>query len=35
MKQGELTPTLKLRRAVIESRFAEQISAMYADPTRA
>ncbi|WP_163131702.1 long-chain fatty acid--CoA ligase [Agarivorans sp. Alg241-V36] len=32
MKQGELTPTLKLRRAVIESRFAEQISAMYAEP---
>ncbi|WP_137671323.1 long-chain fatty acid--CoA ligase [Agarivorans sp. Toyoura001] len=31
MKQGELTPTLKLRRAVIESRFAEQISAMYAE----
>ncbi len=34
MKQGELTPTLKLRRAVIESRFAEQISAMYSEPSR-
>ncbi|WP_432459162.1 AMP-dependent synthetase/ligase [Agarivorans sp. QJM3NY_25] len=31
MKQGELTPTLKLRRAVIENRFAEQINAMYAE----
>ncbi|TKB46226.1 long-chain fatty acid--CoA ligase [Ferrimonas sediminicola] len=29
MKRGELTPTLKLRRKVINERFSEEIDAMY------
>jgi long-chain acyl-CoA synthetase len=31
-QSGELTPTLKLRRSVALSRYAEAIAGMYADP---
>ncbi|WP_425557333.1 AMP-dependent synthetase/ligase [Ferrimonas pelagia] len=35
MKLGEITPTMKLRRKVINERFAEQIEAMYQKVRRA
>jgi long-chain acyl-CoA synthetase len=32
MEEGEVTPTLKLRRRVVQDRFAGEIDALYAEP---
>jgi long-chain acyl-CoA synthetase len=31
IESGDLTPTLKVRRRVVEKRFAQQIDALYAE----
>ena len=32
MEDGEITPTLKLRRRAVQEHFADEIDALYAEP---
>ena len=32
MEEGEITPTLKVRRRAVQEHFADEIDALYADP---
>jgi long-chain acyl-CoA synthetase len=32
MEEGEITPTLKVRRRAVQEHFAEEIEALYAEP---
>ncbi len=32
MDEGEITPTLKLRRRAVQDHFADEIEALYAEP---
>jgi long-chain acyl-CoA synthetase len=35
MEDGEITPTLKLRRRAVQEHFADDIEALYAEPRTA
>jgi long-subunit acyl-CoA synthetase (AMP-forming) len=35
MEDGEITPTLKLRRRAVQEHFADDIEALYAEPRSA